>query len=133
MKEFEFFDAANEGRLHSAQRLEATADPALSEDTKGWSRRWQPFDFNLTEVHVLEEVADQPTRVFRDHDFVRASDGLQPRCKVWRLANDGLLLPSLVSRLLTMLSRAPARLLPADRQDQATTTWKKSSEPTPCR
>ena len=48
-------------------------------------------------VHVLEEVADQPTRVFRDHDFVRASDGLQPRCKVWRLANDGLLLPSLVS------------------------------------
>ena len=133
MKEFEFFDAANEGRLHSAQRLEATADPALSEDTKGWSRRWQPFDFNLTEVHVLEEVADQPTRVFRDHDFVRASDGLQPRCKVWRLANDGLLLPSLVSRLLTMLSRAPARLLPADRKDQATTTWKKSREPTPCR
>ena len=97
MKEFEFLAAANEGRLHSAQRLEATADPALSEDTKGWSRRWQPFDFNLTEVHVLEEVADQPTRVFRDHDFVRASDGLQPRCKVWRLANDGLLLPSLVS------------------------------------
>ena len=121
------------GVLHSAQRLEATADPALSEDTEGWSRRWQPFDFNLTEVHVLEEVADKPTRVFRDHDFVRASDGLQPRCKVWRLANDGLLLPSLVSRLLTMLSRAPARLLPADRQDQATTTWKKSREPTPCR
>jgi hypothetical protein len=36
-------------------------------------------------------------------------------------------------KLLTMLSRAPARLLPADRQDQATTTWKKSREPTPCR
>src|SRR5262245_24191980 len=94
MKEFEFFIAANERCLASPQRFEATADPALSEDAERWHWRWQPFDHNLAEALVLEQAADQPPRVLRDHDFACTSDRLQPGSKVWRVPDHRLLLGS---------------------------------------
>src|SRR6516162_5670854 len=74
-----------------AQSLEPAAAPALAEHTEGPDRRRQPFELDLTEALVLEQAADQPPRILGNDDFVRVGERLQPRGKIWRLADDRLL------------------------------------------
>jgi hypothetical protein len=52
----------------------------------------QPFDLDLAEALIVEQVADQPPRALGDHDLVSAGEGLQPGGEIWRLADHRLLL-----------------------------------------
>ena len=57
--------------------------------------RYRPvdaLDLDGTEIAVIEEIADQPSRRGGDHDGIRLGHGLQTRGEVRRLANDRLLL-----------------------------------------
>src|SRR6516162_2886420 len=73
-----------------AQSLEPAAAPALAEHTEGPDPCRQSFELDLTEALVLEQAADQPPRILGNDDFVRFGEHLQPRGKVWRLADDRL-------------------------------------------
>ena len=92
LQQFEFLVATDEWALARAQRFEPAADPTLAEDTVSRNRRRQPFDLDLTEALIIEQVPDQPARALGDDDRLGFGQPLQPRCKIWRLANDGLLL-----------------------------------------
>jgi hypothetical protein len=47
-----------------------------------------------SKVLKLEQVAHEPARALGNYDAVRLRNALQARGKVWRFANDGLLLRS---------------------------------------
>src|SRR5262249_59034324 len=71
MKEFEFFGAANERRLTSAQRLEPAAGLALANHAKGRDRRCQSPNLDLAEAVVFEQAADQSPCILRDQNLIR--------------------------------------------------------------
>ena len=52
----------------------------------------QPFDLDLAEALIVEQVADQPPRALGDHDLVSGGEGLQPGGEVRRFADHRLLL-----------------------------------------
>src|SRR5262249_59799464 len=70
VKEFEFFRAANERRLTSAQRLEPAAGLALANHAKGGDRRCQSSDLDLTQAVGFEQTAHPSPPVLPRQNFI---------------------------------------------------------------
>src|SRR5215467_651428 len=94
VKEFEFFRAANQRRLISAQRLEPAAGLALPNHAKGRDRRCQSSDLDLAEAVVFEQAADQSPRILRNQNLIRPRERLQPCREVRGVPDHCLLLGS---------------------------------------
>jgi hypothetical protein len=94
-QQVEFFFPADEvGQAAGVESIEAAFDRSLSQGRPGSRRPRNALEVLPSKVLKLEEIAQELAGTFRNHDAVRLRYSLQACGKVWRLANDGLLLRS---------------------------------------
>src|SRR5215831_2642456 len=74
------------------QCLEPALDTAWTRHLPNRHGAGDALHFDGTEIVILEEIADQPTRARGNDDGVRLGQGLQPRGEVRCFADDRLLL-----------------------------------------
>ena len=71
-QQLDFLVAADErAQRRRTQCLETALDRALAEHLRGRYRLGQPLDRDSPEIAVVEEIANQPPRAFRDQHRVR--------------------------------------------------------------
>ena len=92
-QQFEFFFSPDKLRQAAGVHgLEAAIDWRRSERCPCFHRTSNAFEVLHPKVLKLEQVAHKVASTFGNHDTVRLRNTLQARCKIWRLADDGLLL-----------------------------------------
>ena len=92
---FEFFFPPDKFRQAArVQCLEAAFHRSRSQRRPGSHRPCDALEVLCPKVLKLEQIAQELSGALSNHDAVRLRNALQARGKVWRLANDGLLLRS---------------------------------------
>src|SRR5262245_21186790 len=75
------------------QCLEAAFDAACPQRHPGAHRPAEALKLPGAEVLQLKEIAEKAPRIFCNDYGVRLGNPLQTRCKIWRLADNAVLLP----------------------------------------
>jgi hypothetical protein len=68
------------------QRLEPALDAALADHLVGVHRLRKALHLDSAEIATLEEIAEQPPRLWPDHDRAGFGKSLQAGSEVWRFA-----------------------------------------------
>src|SRR5262249_24703213 len=88
-QQFHFVLTANEWRqCRCPQCPETIIDTARAEHFPDLDRFSEPFEPHCAKVTKLKQIANQAAGTCGNHDGVRLGQGLQPRGKVWRLADN---------------------------------------------
>ena len=81
------------GRRRSrTERFKAARGGAFTQNLPRHNRRGEALELDRAETVVIEQIAGEPARAFRNDHLARIGKRLQPRRQIWRLANSARLL-----------------------------------------